>query len=77
MEPLISKNSLRRLLESGLLSGKWSISQFNVHRPLPGQEWRPAPIFPSREFLEQHPQFIDQDFRDLESYRKHNHRGFL
>jgi len=67
MEPLISKHELRSILESGLRSGKWSTLQFN--------KGTVDPILPSREFLENHPQFLDMDFRDLETYRKLNHRS--
>ena len=67
MEPLISKYELRSILESGLRSGKWSTLQFN--------KGVSDPILPSREFLENHPQFLDMAFRDLAAYQKLNHRS--
>jgi len=67
MEPLMSKHELRLVLESGLVSGKWSTLEFNKG----AQEV----ILPSREFMEKHPAFLDMAFRDLEAYRKLNHRS--
>ena len=67
MEPLISNHELRSILESGLRSGKWSTLQFN--------KGAVDPILPGREFLENHPQFLDMGFRDLEAYRQLNHRS--
>lgn len=69
MEPLIQKSQLRGILERGLVTGKWSIMQFNSTST--------SPTLPSREFLERHPQFLDMHFRDLEAYRKHHHRSPL
>ena len=64
MEPLINKAELQQILERGLVTGKWSVFQFNA----PGLE----PILPGKDFLEQHPQFSDMNFRDLEAFRKHH-----
>lgn len=65
MEPLISLTELQSILERGLVTGKWSIAQFNKK----GRE----PVLPSREFLEANPQFLDMAFRDMEAFRKHHH----
>lgn len=62
MEPLISKQELRSILERGLLTGKWSVLQFNKG----GKDV----VLPSREFLEQNPQFTDMEHRDLAAFRK-------
>lgn len=62
MEPLISLDELRGILERGLLSGLWSTLQFNRG----GRDV----VLPSKEFLEQHPQFQDMEYRDLATYRK-------
>lgn len=62
MEPLISKHELRCILERGLLSGKWSVLQFNKG----GRDV----VLPSKEFMESHPQFKDMEFRDLAAYRR-------
>jgi len=69
MEPLMTEAQLRGILERGLVTGKWSIQQFNAKAK--------DPILPSREFLEANPKFLDMSFRDMEAYRKHNHRGYL
>jgi len=66
MEPLISKGELVSILERGLLTGKWSVLQFNKG----GHDV----VLPSREFLEQHPQFTDMQFRDLAAFRKEGHQ---
>ena len=65
MESLINKHELRSILEKGLRSGKWSTLQFN--------KGAIDPVLPSREFLENHPQFLDMGFRDLETYRQLDH----
>ena len=69
MEPLIDKSQLRSILERGLITGKWSITQFN--------RGTLDATFPSREFLEANPDFLDMDFRDLGAYAKCGHRGLL
>lgn len=66
MEPLISKGELVSILERGLLTGKWSVLQFN--------KGGPDVVLPSKEFLEQHPQFTDMQFRDLAAFRKGGHQ---
>lgn len=65
MEPLISKGELRSILERGLLTGKWSVLQFNKG----GRDV----VLPGKEFLEQHPQFQDMEFRDLAAFRNGGH----
>lgn len=65
MEPLINKAELQKILERGLVTGKWSVFQFNK----PGLE----PILPSKEFLEENPQFSDMNYRDLEAFRRYRH----
>ena len=60
---------LRGILERGLITGKWSILQFNKKAK--------EPVLPSREFLEENPKFLDMSFRDLDAYRTANHRGYL
>jgi hypothetical protein len=62
MEPLFSRHELQSILERGLLTGKWSTLQFNK------TGW--DVILPSPEFLAQHPQFQEMDFRDMEAFRK-------
>lgn len=62
MERLFSKESLRKILESGLLSGKWSVMQFNMTAR--------EPVLPSASFLEKHPRFLEMHFRDLDAFRK-------
>jgi hypothetical protein len=66
MEPLISGIELREILERGLVTGLWSIGQFN--------KTAREPTLPSKEFLEAHPEFLDIDFRDMGAYRKSGHR---
>ena len=62
MQPLISKTELRNILQRGLLSGYWSVLQFNRG----GRE----PVLPTKEFLEEHPEFKDMEFRDLAALRR-------
>jgi hypothetical protein len=69
MEPLIDKSQLRSILERGLITGKWSILQFN--------RGTIDVTLPSREFLVENPVFMDESFRDLEAYIKCGHRGLL
>ncbi len=67
MEPLISRAQLRSILERGLLTGKWSVMQFNLKAR--------EPVLPSREFLEEHSEFMEMNYRDMEAYhRTHNQR---
>jgi hypothetical protein len=66
MEPLISRAELIGILERGLLTGKWSVFQFN--------RGATDVVLPSREFLEQHPEFTDMQFRDLAAFRKQGHQ---
>lgn len=58
---------LRSILERGLITGKWSIIQFN--------KGARDVILPSKEFLEDNPVFLDMDFRDMDAFREHGHRG--
>lgn len=69
MEPLMTMAELRSILERGLATGKWSIAQFNKK----GRE----PVLPSREFLEEHPEFLDMNFRDMDAFRRCHHNGIL
>jgi hypothetical protein len=69
MQPLISNHELRGILERGLAGGLWSINQFN--------RTAREPTLPSREFLEEHPEFLDPAFRDMDAYRKSGHRFVL
>lgn len=66
MEPLINKHELRNILERGLLSGKWSVVQFNKG----GRDV----VLPSKDFLKQHQRFTDMEFRDLAAFRKEGHQ---
>ena len=66
MEPLISHAELRGILEHGLLTGKWSVLQFN-------KKGRDV-VLPSKQFLEDHPKFQDMELRDMEAFRRHHHR---
>lgn len=68
MQPMTSQAEARRILESGLLTGKWSVNDFNP----PGIR---EPVLPSLEFLAEHPQFMDRHFRDLEAFRRVHHRN--
>lgn len=69
MEPLVSKGSLRGILEQGLLTGKWSVLQFN--------KTAREVVLPSRRFLEENPRFLAMDFRDTEAFKTHHHRGIV
>jgi hypothetical protein len=62
MQPLINKTELRSILQRGLLSGYWSVLQFNRG----GKE----PVLPTKEFLKEHPEFKDMEFRDLAALRR-------
>lgn len=66
MDPLISLEELRLILQRGLLAGHWSVLQFN-------RSGRDV-VLPTKEFLEEHPQFQNMEFRDMAAYRKnHGH----
>jgi hypothetical protein len=64
MEPLMTLSELRGILERGLVTGKWSVLQFNKS----GRDV----VLPTKEFLAQHPQFEDMEFRDMAAFRKHH-----
>jgi hypothetical protein len=64
MEPLITLDELRGILERGLLTGKWSVLQFNKG----GRDV----VLPSKEFLASNPQFQNMEFRDMEAFRRHH-----
>ena len=65
MQPLIDARELRQILERGLAGGLWSIAQFNKKAP--------DPVLPSREFLEDHPAFLDMTFRDMRAFNSRQH----
>lgn len=65
MNQAISKAELQKILQRGLKTGKWSVFQFNK----PGLEL----VLPSAAFLEEHPQFTDMNFRDLNAFRNYHH----
>jgi len=76
VEPLIDRTQLQGILERGLLTGKWSIAQFNrvdYWTELPSKP--KEQILPSHGFLKDHPQFLDMNFRDLPAYARANHRS--
>ena len=75
MEPLISKGSLQEILERGLVTGKWSIAQFNRRDYKSEAKVQLRPILPRGGFLQKHPQFLDRNFRDLLAYERENHRS--
>jgi|DEB0MinimDraft_3_1074331.scaffolds.fasta_scaffold213829_1 hypothetical protein len=67
LEPIFSEKEIRKILERGLVTGKWSIVEFNKRSI--------NPVLPSREFLEANPQFLDPTFRDLETFKSMGHYG--
>ena len=79
MEPLIDRASLQKILERGLITGKWSIDQFN------GRDYffeiqtskSKQHVKPSSEFLKANPQFLKKGFRDLSAYERANHRRVI
>ena len=75
MEPLISKGSLQEILERGLVTGKWSIAQFNRRDYKSETKVQLELILPRGGFLQEHPQFLDRNFRDLLAYKRANHRS--
>ena len=79
MQPLIDFGSLQKLMERGLVTGKWSVNQFNSR-----DYWSEIPtsktkqlILPSSEFIQANPQFLNKDFRDLSAYKRANHRRII
>ena len=64
MEPLFDRLELQKILERGLLTGKWSTLQFNKRSR--------EVILPSPAFLADHPQFQEMDFRDMQAFREHH-----
>lgn len=62
MQQLIGTAERQRILEQGLLSGLWSIDQFNKTSP------KGEPVLPAAGFLTQHPEFFDKAFRDLQAF---------
>ena len=68
MERVIDPGQLRSILERGLKTGKWSIEQFNKSG---ARDF----VLPSKEFLEENPQFMDAKFRDLEAFRDFHKPG--
>ena len=75
MELLISKGSLQEILERGLVTGKWSIAQFNRRDYRSETKVQLELILPRSGFLQEHPQFLDRNFRDLPAYERANHRS--
>lgn len=65
MKPLIEAHELRDILERGLRGGLWSIADFNAKAV--------SLVLPSREFLEDHPEFLDVNFRDMKAYNSRQH----
>ena len=61
---LTSHTELRRVLEQGLITGKWSVLQFNKT----GRDV----VLPSRAFLQEHPEFEDMELRDMAAFRRHH-----
>ena len=77
MERLIDQSQLQGILERGLVTGKWSIAEFNRRDywseiPLAADR---AKVLPSSGFLKDHPKFLDMNFRDLSAYKRANHRS--
>lgn len=64
MDPLMTLSELRGILERGLVTGKWSVLQFNKS----GRDV----VLPTKEFLAQHPRFENMEFRDMAAFRKHH-----
>lgn len=77
LEPLIDKGSLQAILERGLVTGKWSIAQFNRRDYWTEIKAKAVPelILPRGGFLQEHPQFLDRNFRDLPAFERANHRS--
>lgn len=62
MQQLIGTAERQRILERGLLSGLWSIDQFNRTSP------KGEPVLPGPGFLTEHPEFFDKAFRDMAAF---------
>lgn len=62
MEQLFDKSAVQEILERGLLSGKWSVLQFNKT----GRDV----VLPTKQFLLDHPEFQDMEFRDMAAFRR-------
>lgn len=62
MQPLMGAIERQKVLERGLVSGLWSIDQFNKTSK------KGEPVLPTPDFLSQHPQFFDKNFRDLPAF---------
>lgn len=60
MQPLVSRTELIGILEHGLIHGYWSIDEFNASAQIP--------IYPTVQFLHEHPRFTVINFRDLDAY---------
>lgn len=72
MQQLIGTAERQRILEQGLLSGLWSIDQFNRTSP------KGEPVLPGPGFLTEHPEFFDKAFRDMDAFeRGAGRRSFL
>ena len=67
MDKLIDDSQLIRILERGLLSGKWSIAQFN--------KGKTNGRIPSDNFLKEHPEFQDFTFRDLKTFNEQHEQN--
>lgn len=79
MDRLIDQTQLQGILERGLVTGKWSIAEFNRRDywseiPL-SLDKATAKVLPSPGFLKDHPQFLDMNFRDLQAFKRANHRS--
>ena len=74
MQRLVSDDELQRILERGLLTGKWSIAQWNRKDYWHETKFhKRRAIFPRPGFLKDHPEFLDRNFRDLEAFKRHEH----
>jgi hypothetical protein len=62
MQQLIGTAERQRILEQGLVSGLWSIDQFNKTSA------KGEPVLPSPGFLTEHPQFYDKGLRDMDAF---------
>lgn len=62
MEQLFDRSAVQGILERGLLSGKWSVLQFNKT----GRDV----VLPTKQFLLDHPEFQDMEFRDMAAFRR-------
>jgi hypothetical protein len=62
LDPLHSRDEIRRTIERGLLNGLWSVNDI--------AKGSLNPVLPSLEFLEAHPRFKDRHYRDFDAYRR-------